>query len=58
MQLPNDPVILLSVVNTKLRDIYKSLDELCNDLEADKDAIIKKCADIGYVYNPERNQFI
>ncbi|HJB69908.1 MAG TPA: DUF4250 domain-containing protein, partial [Candidatus Flavonifractor avistercoris] len=30
--LPKDPVILLSVINTKLRDFYPSLDALCDDL--------------------------
>ena len=36
MALPNDPIMLLSVVNLKLRDQYKDLDALCEDLEADK----------------------
>ena len=58
MSLPKDPVILLSVLNTKLRDIYSSLDELCDDLEADKEKLIQKCASIGYLYSKERNQFI
>ncbi len=34
--LPQDPVILLSYVNTKLRDDYPTLDALCDDLEADR----------------------
>ncbi|MEE1350690.1 MAG: DUF4250 domain-containing protein [Clostridia bacterium] len=58
MQLPNDPAILLSVINTKLRDFYSSLDILCDDLEIDKDEIVNKCRMIGYEYSPERNQFI
>ncbi len=58
MNLPNDPAILLSVLNTKLRDFYKSLDELCYDLDADKSEIIKKCASIGYEYDEKRNQFV
>ncbi len=32
MQLPKDPVILLSYINTQLRDFYPSLDELCKSL--------------------------
>ena len=36
MALPNDPIMLLSVVNLKLRDFYKNLDALCEDLDADK----------------------
>ncbi len=56
--LPNDPIILLSVINTKLRDYYSSLDALCEDLNVDKEELIKKLSLIGYVYKPERNQFI
>ena len=58
MNLPNDPAMLVSVLNTKLRDFYPSLDSLCDDLQADKAEIIKKCSLIGYEYNPDRNQFI
>ena len=36
MALPNDPIMLLSVVNLKLRDFYKNLDALCEDMDADK----------------------
>ena len=56
--LPNDPVILLSVINTKLRDYYSSLDALCEDLNIDKEEITKKLSLIGYNYKPERNQFV
>ncbi|MGM9552327.1 MAG: DUF4250 domain-containing protein [Clostridia bacterium] len=56
--LPNDPVILLSVINTKLRDFYPSLNALCEDLEMDMDEITKKLSLIGYSYNEERNQFV
>ena len=58
MELPKDPAMLVSVLNTKLRDFYPTLDALCDDMEADKDELIKKCAAIGYTYIPERNQFI
>lgn len=56
--LPNDPFLLFSVINTKLRDYYKNLDELCYDLEIDKNDIIKKINGIGYEYNEDLNQFI
>ena len=56
--LPNDPVILLSVINTKLRDYYSSLDALCEDLNVDKDELVKKLSAIGYSYKSERNQFV
>ena len=52
--LPADPIILLSYINTQLRDHYASLDALC----ADQDAICAKLADVGYEYNASRNQFV
>ena len=55
--LPSDPFMLLSVVNTKLRDNYPSLDELCEDLGADRAEIEKKLADAGFEYIPAANQF-
>lgn len=56
--LPQDPVILLSVVNARLRDQYPDLDELCHSEDADRAQLEKKLAAIDYHYNPERNQFI
>lgn len=56
--LPKEPNILLSVINTKLRDFYKSLDDLCDDLDENKEEIIKILASIGYQYNIEKNCFI
>lgn len=55
--LPKDPVILLSVINTKLRDFYPTLDILCDDMNVDKEDIIKKLSMIGYTYNEKQNQF-
>lgn len=52
-----DPVILLSMINMKLRDQYSSLDLLCSDLELDKEDIVNKLENIGYFYNEEENQF-
>ncbi len=56
--LPKDPAILLSVINTKLRDFYPSLDALCDDLEENKAEIIKKLAQIGYNYDEGKNKFV
>ena len=58
MKLPNDPAMLVSVLNTRLRDFYPSLDALCDDMGADRDELIKKCAVIDYKYSDEHNQFI
>lgn len=56
MSLPKDPVMLLSVVNTKLRDFYPSLEELAKaELTTE---IIDKLKMINYEYDAERNQFI
>ena len=56
--MPKDPVMLLSFVNMKLRDFYKSLDELCKDMDADLEEITGKLASIGYHYDSERNSFV
>lgn len=58
MTFPNDPAMLVSVLNTRLRDFYPSLDALCEDTQADKDTLTEKCRMIGYEYNAERNQFV
>ncbi len=56
--LPNDPMLCLSVVNTKLRDQYKDLDSLCEDLNVDKSALVEKLSMIDYEYDMEQNQFV
>lgn len=58
MALPQDPVLLLSYINTQLRDSYADLDDLCLSLGADKKALIKALENINYQYNPLTNQFI
>ena len=58
MKLPEDPVMLLSFINMKLRDQYASLDALCDDLDAGRESIEKTLAGIGYTYNSEKNQFV
>lgn len=56
--MPKDPVMLLSFVNTQLRDNYDSLEELASAYMVDKEELVAKLAAINYVYNEERNQFI
>ena len=58
MPLPKDPLLLMSVVNTKLRDFYPSLDALCDDLNEDRAMLEQALATVGYTYDPTRNQFI
>lgn len=58
MTLPKDPVMLLSLINTKLRDYNSSLDDFCKEYDLDKEYITEKLSMIDYHYNEERNQFI
>lgn len=55
--IPSDPIILLSFINTRLRDQYSSLDELCDDLDIDRNEIEDKLRLAGFEYNPDQNQF-
>lgn len=56
--IPKDPAILLSFVNTKLRDFYISLEEMCSDMELNREEIEEKLKTIGYTYADDKNQFI
>ena len=56
--LPRDPVMLLSVVNTILRDYYSTLDVLCEDMQVDKQELIGKLEMIDYTYDAGSNQFV
>ncbi len=58
MHLPNDPVLLMSTVNTKLRDFYSNLDIMCDDLGVSRTELEEKLADIGYYYDGQLNQFV
>ena len=56
--LPKDPVILLSYVNTHLRDYYSSLKEFCDDTETDMVELCSRLDQIDYHYSIENNQFV
>lgn len=58
MELPKDPMLLLSVVNTKLRDYYSSLDALCEDMQADRETLTHTLKGIGYEYDESIHQFV
>lgn len=58
MNLPKDPVMLLSVVNTQLRDNYPNLDELAKAYMTDKQDILNRLKNINYDYNESLNRFI
>lgn len=57
MNLPEDPFMLFSFVNTQLRDRYSSLDELCDDMQVDKQLLLEKLREAGFEYNAEQNKF-
>lgn len=57
MSLPNDEFMLLSVINTKLRDCYSSLDDLCDDMNESREEIENRLNSVGFEYNEELNKF-
>lgn len=56
-RLPNDPMMLFSAVNMLLRDEYKSLDELCDDMNVDRADMGARLKAVGFEYSPEYNKF-
>ena len=56
--LPKDPNILLSLLNTKLRDLYPSLAALCDDLDEDENELTAAMRESGYKYDSGTNRFI
>lgn len=56
--LPKDPMLLLSVVNTKIRDYYHTLDAMCEDMQIDKNMIVDTLKGIDYEYDESRHQFV
>ena len=57
MELPKDPMTLFSVINMKLRDRYSSLDELCEDMDVNKDELVNQLKAVGFEYSAEHNKF-
>ncbi len=58
MAVPKDPAMLLSYVNTQLRDNYPSLEEMCQALGESREEIEKMLGTIDYEYSPEQNRFV
>ena len=56
--LPKGPIMLLSFCNTRLRDEYESLDELCAALDVEREALCQTLSAAGFTYDSNRNQFI
>lgn len=55
--IPKDPVMLLSFINTRLRDQYKDLETLCEELDITETELVEKLEGIAYHYNAKTNQF-
>ena len=56
--IPNDPVMLLSYINTQLRDFYPNMEELGKALGVDPKMVEEKLAAIDYEYDVEKNQYV
>ena len=56
--MPKDPIMLLTYVNTQLRDHYSSLDDFCAAEGAVKSEIVQKLASVNYEYSDKENRFI
>ena len=57
MPIPQDPMILVSWINTQLRDHYARLDLLCEDFQLSQSEICQKLAALGYANAPAHNRF-
>lgn len=57
MELPKDPMMLFSFVNMKLRDMYASLDDFCDDAQIDKSCLLHTLGEAGFEYNEAQNKF-
>jgi len=55
--LPDDPIMLFSTVNMKLRDEYNTLDALCDDLHVSRRDLEEKLSKAGFEYNASQNKF-
>jgi len=55
---PKDPAMLLSYINTQLRDHYSSMDELCKAMDLDRAEIDEKLAMLDYEYDPKSNRYV
>ena len=56
--IPNDPVMLLSFVNTQLRDFFTNLDQFCENFNVNRSELEAKLKSIDYEYDAATNQFV
>lgn len=55
--LPTDDFLLLSLVNTKLRDEFSSLAAFCDDYECSEETLKTRLANVNYFYDEKLNKF-
>lgn len=55
--LAMDINIAYSMLNMKLRDFYSSIEDLCEYEGVDKEALLSRFKDNGFIYNNSTNQF-
>ncbi len=55
--IPQDPMMLMSFINMKLRDLYPSLDALCEDLEISREELEEKLGKAGFEYSEDNKRF-
>lgn len=58
MDIPQDPIILLSYVNTELRDHFATLEEFCQNYELNENELRDTLSSVDYQYDETINQFV
>lgn len=58
MNIPKDPNMLYSLINMKLRDQYPNLEALCQDMNINRQDLVKVLKDAGFEYNEAANKFL
>ncbi|MCQ2506314.1 MAG: DUF4250 domain-containing protein [Lachnospiraceae bacterium] len=53
-----DPFIILSVINTKLRDTQASLEDCLEDLDITYETFVALMKSIGYEYSEEKRKIV
>ena len=56
-RLPQDPIMLMSFINLKLRDFYPSLEALCEDLDINRQELVEKMLKAGFEYSETNKKF-
>jgi hypothetical protein len=56
-RLPQDPIMLMSFINLKLRDFYPSLEALCEDMDINRQELVEKMLKAGFEYSETNKRF-